>query len=100
MNRGASNLVQGVTVFSDGRNTDFNSDTFDALKAHARRAKIPIFTVAIGEYRQPISINNLTLQAPEQARPDDKFMIRVEVDGRGLPNRRSGTHLGFLGPKA
>src|SRR5437588_2037354 len=99
LNREASNMVQGVIVFSDGRNTDFNSDTFDALKAHARRAKIPIFTVAIGEYRQPISINNLTLQAPEQARPDDKFMIRVEVDGEGLPNRDSVTYLDVIGPK-
>src|SRR5205807_1254179 len=39
------------------------------------------------------------VQAPEQARPDDKFLIRVEVDGDGLPNRESITYLDVTGPK-
>jgi len=99
MNREANNMVQGIVVFSDGRSTQLNNEVMDELKARARRAKIPIFTVAVGEYRQPISIANLTLQAPEQARPDDKFLIRVEVDGEGLANRESVTYLDITGPK-
>ena len=105
-NRESNNMVQGIVVFSDGRNsgrpgssTQFSAEVFDELRARARRAKVPIFTVAVGEYRQPISITNLALQTPEQARPDDKFLVRFDVDGEGLPNRESNVALDITGPK-
>ena len=48
------------------------------------KKKVPIFTVGVGEYRLPASIRIDDLQAPETARPDDKFPIRVPVVGSGL----------------
>src|SRR5207247_7601415 len=57
-NRESNNMVQGIVVFSDGRNsgrpgssTQFSAEVFEELRARARRAKVPIFTVAVGEYR-------------------------------------------------
>jgi hypothetical protein len=93
LNRESSNMLQGIVVFSDGRNTEYTSQAFEEVQARAQRARIPIFTVAVGEHRLPVSIRLAPLQAPEQARPDDKFPIRVEVDGEGLPNRESGVSL-------
>jgi hypothetical protein len=35
---------------------------------------------------------------PEQARPDDKFPVRVEVDGEGLPDKEVNVTLAISGP--
>jgi hypothetical protein len=93
LNRESTNMLQGIVVFSDGRNTEYSSQAFEEVRARAQRARIPIFAVAVGEHRLPVSIRLAPLQAPEQARPDDKFPIRVEVDGEGLPNRESAVSL-------
>src|SRR5206468_11509272 len=85
-NRESNNMVQGLIVVSDGRSTQYSSQAFEELRSRADRAKVPIFTVVVGEHRQPISIRITDLQAPEQARPEDKFPVRVEIDGEGLPN--------------
>jgi hypothetical protein len=99
MNREGNNMVQGLIVVSDGRSTQYSGQAFDELRARARRAKVPIFTVAVGEYRQPISIRITDLQAPEQVRPEDKFPVRVEVDGEGLPNTDQVVNLDITSPK-
>jgi hypothetical protein len=99
LNRESNNMIQGIVVVTDGRSTDPSSEVFDDLRNRAKRAKVPIFTVAVGEFRQPISIRITDLQAPKQARPDDKFPIRVEVDGEGLPNRELVLSLHVTGPK-
>jgi hypothetical protein len=99
INREANNMVQGIVVFSDGRNTQFSAQAFDELRARARRAKIPIFVVAVGEHRQAISIRLAPLQAPEQARPDDRFPVRVEIDGEGLANQERHLSLDITNPK-
>jgi hypothetical protein len=105
LNREANNMVQATVLFSDGRyalsgrNTQSLQDVIDQVKSRAKRAKVPIFTVAVGEYRQPVSIRITDLQTPEQARPDDKFPVRVEVDGEGLPNRELIVYLDVTSPK-
>jgi hypothetical protein len=98
-NRESNNMVQGLIVVSDGRNTEYSSQAFEELRARADRAKVPIFTIAVGEHRQPISIRVTDLQAPEQARPEDKFPVRVEIDGEGLPNAALEVHLDVTNPK-
>jgi hypothetical protein len=98
-NRESSNMIQAIIVFSDGRSTEFPREVLDELRPQLQRAKVPIFTVAVGEYRQPISIRITDLQVPEQARPDDKFPVRVEIDGEGLPDRESVVTLDVTGPK-
>jgi hypothetical protein len=81
-----NSYLQAVIVASDGQN---NLGSEDALREFANRMaagkkKVPIFTIGVGEYQLPASIRIDDLQAPETARPDDKFPVRVPVLGRGL----------------
>ena len=81
-----NNYLQAVVIFSDGQN---NLGSDEALRDFVNRLsggkqKVPIFTVGVGEYRLPASIRIDDLQAPETARPDDKFPVRVPVIGSGL----------------
>lgn len=99
VNREANNMLQGIIVFSDGRSTQYSAQAFDEVRARARKAKVPIFTVAVGEHRQPIHLRITDLQAPEQARPDDKFPVRVEVDGEGLPDQETTVFLDVTNPR-
>jgi hypothetical protein len=99
INRESNNMVQAIIVVSDGRSTQYSAQAYEELRARARKAKVPIMAVAVGEHRQPINILITDLQAPEQARPDDKFLVRVEVDGEGLPNKETTVHLDVTNPK-
>src|SRR5439155_7765735 len=69
----------------------FNVGSYDAVDYFIKRVTnprraVPVYTVGVGEYRQPASIRLEELQVPETARPDDKFMVRVPVFGPGLDN--------------
>jgi hypothetical protein len=97
--RESNNMVQGLVVISDGRSTEYTSQAFEELRVLTQRNKVPIFTVVVGEHRQPISIRIADLQAPKQARPDDKFPVRAEVDGDGLPNQEKVLFLDVTSPK-
>lgn len=82
----ANSFLQAIVIVSDGQ-SNLGSD--EALREFVNRMsagkrKTPIFTVGVGEYRPPASIRIDDLQAPESARPDDKFPIRVPVVGSGL----------------
>jgi hypothetical protein len=89
INRESNNMLQGIVVISDGRSTEFSEETFREVQARANRerAKIPIFTVVVGEHREPVEIQITDLQAPAQARPEDTFPVRVEIDGKGLSDQ-------------
>jgi len=89
MNRESNNMLQGIVVVSDGRSTEFSEETYREvqLRANRERAKIPVFTVVVGEHREPIEIQITDLQAPAQARPEDTFPVRVEIDGKGLADQ-------------
>ncbi len=97
-NREFNNLVQALIVFGDGRNTQGSDQSLRELRARAAKAKIPIITVAVGDNRPPINILITDLQTPEQARPDDKFPVRVEVDGAGLPSQETAVTLEITSP--
>jgi hypothetical protein len=84
LNRESNNMLQGIIVVSDGRSTQPSPQTIDEVQARSRGSGVPIFAVAVGEHRQPINIRITDLQAPDQARPDDKFPVRVDIDGDGL----------------
>src|SRR5207302_8270175 len=82
----AGNLVQALVLVSDGQS---NQGSDAAVKEFLDRVGNPkrpvhVFTVGVGEFRQPVSIRVESLQAPGQARPDDKFPVRVPVFGAGL----------------
>jgi len=58
-------MVQGVVVFSDGHNTEGSPQAFRDLAERARRGKVPVFTVAVGQDRPPIQIDITDVQGPE-----------------------------------
>jgi hypothetical protein len=82
----AGSLIQAVVLFSDGQS---NQGSDAAVKEFLDRVNNPnrpvhVFTVGVGEFRQPVTVRVESLQAPSQARPDDKFPVRVPVFGQGL----------------
>lgn len=86
VNREAANMVQGIVVFSDGRSNLGSDSSYAELRQRATREKIPIFTVAVGEDRQTVSIVVTDVQAPDNPPPDEPFKIIVEADGVNLAN--------------
>ena len=98
LNREANNMLQGIVVVSDGRSTSFSAQTADELAARARKAKVPVFTVGVGALVRPIRIRITDLQAPDQARPDDKFPVRVHLDGEGLAGQPVAVRLEVTKP--
>jgi hypothetical protein len=91
-------LLQGVIVFSDGRNNQGSAQAFAELRKLAREAQVPIFTVVVGEDRQRVNIRITSVEAPTQTRPDDKFTISVDIDGEGLPDEETAVILEALSP--
>jgi hypothetical protein len=82
----AGSLLQAIVIFSDGQS---NQGTEAAVKEFLQRVNNPkrpihVFTVGVGEHLPQVSIRVEPLQAPGQARPDDKFPVRVPVFGAGL----------------
>jgi hypothetical protein len=98
INREATNMVQGVILLSDGRSTQGTEAAIPELRARAKRDNIPIFSVVIGEDRLPIGIQITDVQTPEQAPPDEKFIVRAEIDGVGLPGKEKPVFLDIFRP--
>jgi hypothetical protein len=100
INREANNMIQGIVVVSDGHSTQFSEETFREVQSRANRerAKIPIFTLVVGEHREPVEIQITDLQAPSQARPEDTFPVRVEIDGKGLADENVEVYLDVTKP--
>jgi hypothetical protein len=98
VNREANNMVQGLVVISDGRSTHGSDSSLAELRIRARRENIPVFTVIVGEDRLPVSIQIVDVQTPEQAPPNEKFVIRAEIDGIGLPGKKKPVYLDIFLP--
>ena len=49
---------------------------------------MPIFVVGVGEDRVKVKIDLVDLRAPAQIQPEDKFRIRGDVTGEGLPGEK------------
>jgi len=82
----AGSLLQAVVLVSDGQSNQGNDSAVKEFLDRVNNPKRPVhvFTVGVGEFRQPVHIRVESLQAPGQARPDDKFPVRVPVFGAGL----------------
>lgn len=87
--REKNNLVQGIVVFTDGRNTEGSTEPLKALIDDARKADppIPIFVVAVGEERERVKIEIADLRVPEQIRPEDRFRASIDLTGEGLVDK-------------
>ncbi|MGE3803266.1 MAG: hypothetical protein AB7K24_01190 [Gemmataceae bacterium] len=98
LNREGTNMLQGIIVVSDGRNTNFNSQVFAEVQTRAAKMQVPIFTVAVGEHREPVNLRITELLVPEKHPPDEKFPVRVEIDGEGLADETVQAELEVYGP--
>lgn len=98
LNREANNMVQGVVLVSDGRSNLGSESALLELRARARKENVPVFTVLVGEDRQPVNIRITDVQTPEQTPPDEKFVIRAEIDGEGLPDQETKVFLDVYKP--
>lgn len=84
INKELNNRVQGVVVFTDGRNTEGSPNAFRELEARAKSSRIPIFVVSVGEDRLKVKIEIVDVRAPAQIQPEDKFRLKTELTGEGL----------------
>jgi hypothetical protein len=98
LNREANNMLQGLVIFTDGRSTEGSAQAFRDLADRAQKAKVPIFVVGVGEDRPPVRIDITDLRVPEQARPDDKFKVVVDISGEGLDDKDCDVSLDVLRP--
>lgn len=87
LTRESTNMLAGIIVIGDGQSNQGSPSTFDELRRRAVNMKVPIFTVGVGKVTEQIVVRITDLQAPEQGPPDEKFMVRVEVDGEGLADK-------------
>jgi hypothetical protein len=80
------NYLQAIVIVSDGQSNLGSDEAFREFHARVSGGKrnVPVITVGVGDYRQPASIRVEDMQAPEIARPDDKFPVRIPVIGAGL----------------
>ncbi len=78
--------LQAIVVFSDGNSNVGGDEQLQEFltRVNNPRRTVPVFTVGVGEYRQPAGIRIEDILAPEVVRPDDKFPVRVPVIGTGL----------------
>jgi hypothetical protein len=84
LNREASNLLQGIIVVSDGRSTEGSPAAIKELTERAKKNKIPIFVIAVGEDRPRVQLEFTDLRLPKMVRPDDEFQIFAELNGQGM----------------
>jgi hypothetical protein len=89
LSRETASKIQSVIIFSDGQSNLGTSDDLSKLYGQATKAQPPIhiITVGVGYHRPQVGISVDDVQAPQQARPDDKFPVRVPVFGDGLPGK-------------
>jgi hypothetical protein len=93
-----NNMPQGLVVFSDCRSTEGGAQAFRDLADRAKRAKVPVFVVVVGEDRPETRIEIVDARGPDKARPEDPFPISVDVTGQGLANREINVILEVFKP--
>ncbi len=93
-----NNMPQGVVIFSDCRSTEGGAQAFKDLADRARRAKVPVFVVVVGEDRPETHIEIVDARGPDKARPEDPFPISIDVTGVGLRGRDVTIYLDIFKP--
>jgi hypothetical protein len=93
-----NNMPQGLVIFSDCRSTEGGPQAFKDLADRARRAKVPVFVVVVGEDRPETKIEITDARGPDIARPEDPFPVSVDITGVGLPNREITVYLDVFRP--
>jgi hypothetical protein len=96
----AGNLPQGIVIMTDGRSNLGSEASLAEANARATKDLVPLFTVMVGEDRPVVEIRITDVQTPEQAPPNEKFVVRAELDGIGLPEMQANIYLDVYAPKA
>jgi hypothetical protein len=81
-----TSFLQAIIVISDGQSNLGSDDARSEFLARVNNPKrpIPVITIGVGQFRLPKSIRIDDLVAPQEARPDDKFLVRVPVISQGM----------------
>jgi hypothetical protein len=74
-------------VVGDGQSNLGSNAALEDVRKRAEALKVPIFTIGVGEVREQVRIQITEIAAPDQAPPDEKFPIRVTVEGEGLADK-------------
>lgn len=98
LNRESNGMVQGIVLISDGRSNLGSDAAMAEARARARKDGIPIFTIQLGDDRAPISIRIADVQTPDQAPPNEKFVVRADLDGEGMTDRDVTAYLDIFRP--
>lgn len=98
--RESGNMPQGLIVVSDGRSTLGVEASLAEARTRAAKDRVPIFAVLAGEDRPVVEIRITDVQTPEQTPPNEKFVLRVEIDGVGLPDVETDVFLDAFAPGA
>jgi hypothetical protein len=88
INKELNNRVQGIVLFTDGRNTEGSGNAFTDLANRAKASRIPIFVVGVGEDRPKVKIEIVDLRLPPVIQPEDRFRTVVEITGEGLAGQK------------
>ncbi|HKI33648.1 MAG TPA: hypothetical protein VKA46_17470 [Gemmataceae bacterium] len=93
-----NNMPQGIVIFTDCRSTEGGPQAFKDLAERAKRAKVPVFVVVVGEDRPETRIEVVDVRGPDKARPEDPFPIAVDITGVGLNDRTITVSLDIFKP--
>ena len=96
--RESNNMIAGVIVIGDGQSNQGSASTLAEALNRFHNLKVPIFTVAVGEVREQINIRITDLQVPEMSPPDEKFPVRIIVEGEGLADQEFNGWLDMFKP--
>jgi hypothetical protein len=94
-----NNLPQGIVLFTDCHSTEGGPQAFKDLSDRARRAKVPVFVVIVGENRDETRIEIVDARGPDKVRPEDPFPVSVDLTGVGItPGREVTVYLDVFRP--
>ena len=94
-----NNMPQGIILFSDCRSNSGSAAAALATVAdEAKRAKIPVFVVIVGEDRPDVKMEIADLRGPDWVRPEDPFRVTVDVSAKGLGNHTAEVALDVYPP--
>lgn len=96
--RESNNMLAGVVVIGDGQSNQGSASTLAEALNRFNNLKVPVFTIAVGDYREQVNIRVTDLQVPEMSPPDEKFPVRVVVEGEGLADQDFACFLDLFKP--
>ena len=83
--------VAGIILLSDGQQTA--GIELEKAIEEIRAAEIPVMTVGLGSIETPEYVRLADFSAPQQAYPNDPFMVTAYLQAEGLAGRRATVRL-------